>query len=117
MQKNIREIASWLLEQGREITREVLEEKLEEAYRQGWADARSEGTDAALADILNNATLEIKQRMQTLYERNFYNVPSPEDQNEMRAYEFLLENLPQIIREYQKAPAIAPCRAARGGRG
>lgn len=35
MSEKIRELANWLLEQGIEVAREVLEDKLEEAYNKG----------------------------------------------------------------------------------
>jgi hypothetical protein len=117
MPEKIKELAQWLWEQGREITQGVLEEKLEEAYRQGKADAHSEQVDSTLADIQNNTELEIKKRMRTLYEQNFYNVPSEEDKIKMRAYEFLLDNISQIIKEYQKGPSLKPYRAEPDERG
>lgn len=110
----IRETTRRLLEQGCEITLAVLKEKL--AYMQGRADARSRQADSTLGNILHNTTLEIKQRMHTLYERNFYNVPSEEDKAEMRAYEFLLENLPLIVKEYKGGAALCPAEPGKGGK-
>lgn len=35
----------------------------------------------------------------------------------MRAYEFLLDNISQIIKEYQKGPSLKPYRAEPDERG
>ena len=42
MDKKVKDILDFLMEQGKEITREVLEEKLEEAYKQGRIDSSDE---------------------------------------------------------------------------
>lgn len=98
---NIKEIATWLLNQGTRITREVLEEKLQEAYHQGKLDTYDEQVNATLENILCNTMSNIKQRKQELLERNFYQVPSEEDIIQMRALEYLSENIKNIIKEYQ----------------
>ena len=46
---------------------------------------------------------DIKLRKTELYEKNFYIVPSEEDAAQMRAYEYLTENLPKIIKAYQES--------------
>lgn len=86
---NIRGLCQWLPAQGAAVAADVLEETLDTIYRQGWADGREV-----------HMQLEVRSRMQTLYEANFYVVPSPEDQATMRAYECLLELLPAIIKDY-----------------
>jgi hypothetical protein len=42
----------------------------------------------------------IEAKKLKLYEKDFYVVPSDEDVAQMHAYEYLTENLPQIIKDY-----------------
>lgn len=103
MPDKIKEITKWFLEQGIEIAQDVLEEKLQEAYEQGRRDSYPELIDTTLQDILCNTMRDIKIRKQELYEKNFYIVPSEEDATQMRAYEYLTENLPKIIKNYKES--------------
>ena len=48
MTDKLKEISSWLLEQGIGITRDVLNEKLEEAYKQGQLDGYHEQVETTL---------------------------------------------------------------------
>lgn len=101
MADKIKEISMWLLEQGIGIAQEVLEEKLQEAYEQGRKDSYFDQVDTTLNNILYNTMQGIKSKKQELYEKNFYIVPSEEDAAQMRAYEYLTENLPSIIKNYR----------------
>ena len=103
MTDKIKEISSWLLNQGVEITRDVLEEKLQEAYKQGQIDTYHEQVQATLDNILFNTMQNIKLKKKELYENNFYNIPSDEDIIKMRAYEYLSENLNEIIKQYKES--------------
>lgn len=103
MTDKLKEISSWLFEQGIGITREVLNEKLEEAYKQGQIDGYHEQVEATLDNILSNTMLEIEKKKKVLFERNFYNVPSEEDAIEMRVYEYLTDNLPKIVKVYRES--------------
>lgn len=103
MTNRIKEIAIWLLNQGREITLDVLEEKLQEAYKQGQIDTYYELVEATLDNILVNTMLNINLKRKELYENNFYNSPSDEDIIQMRAYEYLTENLSKIVKEYRES--------------
>lgn len=103
MSDNIKEISKWFLEQGIEIAQEVLEEKLQEAYEQGRRDSYPELIDTTLDNILYNTIRDIKLRKKELYEKNFYIVPSEEDAIQMRAYDYLTENLPKIIKNYKES--------------
>jgi hypothetical protein len=102
MSDKIKEISKWLFEQGIGIAQEVLDEKLQEAYDQGRRDSYPELIDTTLQNIIYNTMRDIKLRKAELYEKNFYIVPSEEDAAQMRAYEYLTENLPQIIKAYQE---------------
>lgn len=103
MKNTIKEIANWIFEQGKEISLDVLEEKLQEAYKQGQIDTYHEQVGATLDNILNNTLLDINLKMKKLYENNFYKIPSDEDIIQMRAYEYLTENLAEIVKEYKKS--------------
>lgn len=103
MTDKLKEISSWLFEQGIGITREVLNEKLEEAYKQGQIDGYHEQVDATLDNILSNTMLDIEKKKKDLFERNFYNVPSEQDAIEMRVYEYLTDNLPKIVKAYRES--------------
>lgn len=103
MTDKLKEISSWLFEQGIGITREVLNEKLEEAYKQGQIDGYHEQVDATLDNILSNTMLDIEKKRKDLFERNFYNVPSEQDAIEMRVYEYLTDNLPKIVKAYRES--------------
>ena len=102
MTDKLKEISSWLLEQGIGITRDVLNEKLEEAYKQGQLDGYHEQVETTLDNILSNTMLDIDKKKKVLFEKNFYNVPSEEDAIEMRVYEYLTENLPNIVKAYRE---------------
>ena len=103
MTDKLKEISSWLLEQGIGITRDVLNEKLEEAYKQGQLDGYHEQVETTLDNILSNTMLDIDKKKKVLFEKNFYNVPSEEDAIEMRVYEYLTENLPNIVKAYRES--------------
>lgn len=103
MKDKIKEISIWLLNQGAEITRDVLEEKLQEAYKQGQIDTYHEQVEATLDNILFNTMQNINLKKKELYENNFYNNPSDEDIIKMRAYEYLSENLSEIINQYKES--------------
>lgn len=62
MDKKVKDILDFLMEQGKEITREVLEEKLEEAYKQGRIDSSDEWIERTLNDIYYNIVLELDKR-------------------------------------------------------
>lgn len=102
MSEKIRELANWLLEQGIEVAREVLEDKLEEAYNKGKSEAYTEALEVAADDIWHNVTQKIKREKKELYEKNFYQMPSEEAVIQMRAYEYLEENLANIIKQYKE---------------
>lgn len=103
MTDKLKEISSWLLEQGIGITRDVLNEKLEEAYKQGQLDGYHEQVETTLDNILSNTMLDIDKKKKVLFEKNFYNVSSEEDAIEMRVYEYLTENLPKIVKAYRES--------------
>ena len=86
-----------------QITRDVLNEKLEEAYKQGQLDGYHEQVETTLDNILSNTMLDIDKKKKVLFEKNFYNVPSEEDAIEMRVYEYLTENLPKIVKAYRES--------------
>lgn len=103
MEQKIKEIATFLLEQGVKITREVLEEKLQEAYEQGRMESFHEQIDETLDNIHYNTMLEIKRRKQVLYESNFYNKPEEDAVVEMKALEYLEKHIPEIITKYKES--------------
>ena len=98
----INKILDFLLTQGKEITRDVLEEKLQEVYRQGRTAAFHEQVDTALENIYLNTIQEVKRRKQKLLEENFYNKPLTDAEIEMKAYELLLKIFPEIIKKYKE---------------
>ena len=98
----IKQISNWILSRGAEITRDVLEEKLKEAYDQGRLDMYNKQIDNTLDDILFNTKQKINTEKKKLQEKNFYNKPSEEDVIKMRAYEYLNENLGEIIKNYKE---------------
>ncbi|GFP77473.1 hypothetical protein [Clostridium fungisolvens] len=102
MTNKIKEISSWLLSQWGEITQDVLEEKLQEAYKQGKIDSYPELVETTLDNILFNTKNNIDLKKKELYENNFYNIPSDEDIIQMRAYEYLIENLSEIVKQYRE---------------
>lgn len=102
MTNKLEEISSWLFNQGVGIAQEVLEEKLQEAYKQGQIDTYHEQVEATLDNILYNTMQNINLKKKELYENNFYNIPSEEDVIQMRAYEYLTENLSEIVKEYRE---------------
>ena len=102
MDKKVKDILDFLMEQGREITREVLEEKLEEAYKQGRIDSSDEWIERTLNDIFHNIVLELDKRKNKLAQENFYNEPSMDAQIEMRAYDLTREIVTQVVKEYRK---------------
>lgn len=103
MSKKIKEIATFLLGQGVGITREVLEEKLQEAYEQGRMENFHKQIDDTLDDIHYNTMMEIKRRKQVLYESNFYNKPGEDAVVEMKALEYLEKHIPEIITKYKES--------------
>lgn len=96
------EIVEWILNQGAEITREVLEKKLQEVYNLGRLDAYSEQVGKTLDDIRYNTLMLITSRKKKLYEENFYNKPSNEDVIQMKALEYLEEHISDIIIQYKE---------------
>ena len=102
MDKKVKDILDFLMEQGKEITREVLEEKLEEAYKQGRIDSSDEWIERTLNDIYHNIVLELDKRKNKLAQENFYNEPSMDAQIEMRAYDLTREIDTQVVKEYRK---------------
>lgn len=103
MADKIKEISIWLLNQGIGIAQDVLEEKLQEAYKQGQIDTYHEQVDAMLDNIMYNTMQNINLKKNELYKKNFYITPSEEDIIEMRAYEYLTENLGEIIKLYRES--------------
>ncbi len=103
MTDKIKEISMWLVNQGIGIAQEILDEKLQEAYKQGQMDTYHEQIDKTLDNIMYNTMLHINQKKKELYEKNYYNEPSEEDKLQMRAYEYLTENLSTIIRQYRES--------------
>lgn len=103
MSNKIEEICSWLLNQGIGIAQDVLEEKLQEAYKQGQIDTYHEQVDATLDNIMCNTMHNINLKKKELYQKNFYIIPSEEDIIQMRAYEYLSENLGEIIKRYRES--------------
>lgn len=103
MTDKIKEISIWLVNQGVEIAQEVLDEKLQEAYKQGQIDTYHEQVEATLNNILVNTMHNINLKKKELYENNFYKTPSEEDVIQMRAYEYLTENLSEIVKKYRES--------------
>lgn len=101
MKNNITELAKWLMNQTTTITREVLEERLLEAYNQGRLDAVYNQIDKTLDDIHYNTLTEIKRRKAMLYEQNFYNVPSDDTIVEMKALQYIEDHIGEIICQYR----------------
>jgi len=101
MTDKIKEISIWLFNQGVGIAQEVLDEKLQEAYKQGQIDTYHEQVEATLDNILVNTMHNINLKKKELYENNFYKTPSEEDVIQMRAYEYLTENLSEIVKKYR----------------
>lgn len=99
----IKEIAMFILEQGVEITRDVLEEKIQEAYEQGRMESYHKQIDETLDNIHYNTMMEIKRRKQVLYESNFYNKPEEDAVVEMKALEYLEKHIPEIITKYKES--------------
>jgi len=102
MSERIKEIAMLLMEQGMGITKEVLEEKLQEAYEQGRMEGYHKQIDETLDNIHYNTMMEIKRRKQVLYESNFYNKPEEDAVVEMKALEYLEKHIPEIITKYKE---------------
>lgn len=101
MDDKTKEILDSIMSQGRQITGDVLEEKLQEAYNAGRLKGYEDQVDCTISNIKYNINLEIKKRMRKLQEDNFYCKPSEETKIEMCAYELLLDDLlPNAIREY-----------------
>jgi|GEM_PF-6105102 len=103
MTDKIKEISIWLLNQGVGIAQEVLDEKLQEAYKQGQIDTYHEQVEDTLNNILFNTMHNINLKKKELYENNFYKTPSEEDVIQMRAYEYLTENLSEIVKKYRES--------------
>lgn len=66
----------WILNQGAEITREVLEEKLQEVYNLGRLDAYSEQVGKTLDDIRYNTLMLITSRKRN-YMRKIFIISHP----------------------------------------
>lgn len=98
--KKIQEFVNWLFEQSIEITKEAIAEKLYEEYTQGLYNGYIEACNDTLESIKSNIILEIERRKTKLYESNFYNKPSEDAVIQMKAYEYLIENLGDIIKGY-----------------
>lgn len=101
MPDKLKEIAKWILEEGKNITREVLEAKLEEAYNQGRNTSFREQIDKTLDDIHYNTMQKIKHDKQVLLESNFYDKPTDKDIIQMKALEYLEEHIGEIIIKYK----------------
>jgi hypothetical protein len=101
MSDKLKEIAKWIFEQGKNITRESIEEKLQEAYNQGKIDSFIEQLDKTIDNIRFNTTNKIKHDKKALYESNFYDKPSEEDVVKMKALEYLEEHIEEIITQYK----------------
>jgi len=69
--------------------------------RQGQIDTYHEQVEATLDNILVNTMHNINLKKKELYENNFYKTPSEEDVIQMRAYEYLTENLSEIVKKYR----------------
>jgi len=69
--------------------------------RQGQIDTYHEQVEATLDNILVNTMHNINLKKKKLYENNFYKTPSEEDVIQMRAYEYLTENLSEIVKKYR----------------
>lgn len=102
MESTLIDIAKWIWNQGTEITIEVLEQKLQEVYNKGRLDSYLEQVDKTLDNIHYSTIMEIKRRKKLLYESNFYNKPSDEDVVQMKALEYIEENIGQIIIQYKE---------------
>ena len=93
----IKEMALWLCEQSKSVTKEVLEEKLLDAYNQGKFDCLQENENEIRENIRYNTLRKIKYDKEKLLEDNFYNKPSEEDIIKMKALEYIEENIGEII--------------------
>ena len=51
---------------------------------------------------MHNTSLHINRKKKELCENNFYKTPSEEAVIQMRAYEYLTENISEIIKEYRE---------------
>lgn len=102
MLKKLKEMAMWILEQGTNITREAIEEKLQEAYNQGRIDAFNDVVDQTLKDIHFNTINRIRLEKKKLCENDFYDKPSEEDVIKMKALTYVEEHIGEIISQYKK---------------
>ncbi len=102
MLNNLKEIAGWIFEQGTNITREAIEEKLQDAYNKGRIDAFNNIVDKTLEDIQFNTINKIRMEKKKLYENNFYEKPAEEDVIKMKALTYVEEHIGEIISQYKK---------------
>lgn len=93
-----KEIVTFILKEGKNITREVLEEKLQEAYNQGREDALNELSVENVETIRFNVLRKIKNDKRKLSEDNFYNTPKDEDVIQMKALDYLEKNIKELIK-------------------
>ena len=103
MTDKLKEISKWILMQGQEIAQEALDEKLKEAYDQGWMDAHCADVDKVVADLYINTMRVVNREKTKLYERGFNATVPTEDVAEMMAYKFIEENLPKIMKDYSES--------------
>lgn len=101
MTDKLKEISIWLFEQGIVTAGDVLNEKLEEAYNQGYVDGYHEQSNDTLNSILANTMSDIRKKKKALFEKNYYIVPTEEDIIEMKVYEYLTDNLSKIVKAYR----------------
>lgn len=97
MENKIKNVVTFIFEQGIEITRDVLEEKLLEAYQRGRNDGLQEQIDVTANNIRYNTMLKIRQRKQFLYENNFYKKSDESTIVEMKALEYLEKHISEFI--------------------
>lgn len=102
MLEKLKEISRWIFEQGTNITREALEEKIQKAYEQGKIDSFQEKVDETIDNIRFNTIRKIEHDKKALFESNFYDKPSEKDVIQMKALEYLEEHIGEIITQYKE---------------
>src|SRR5699024_12537684 len=107
----LKQISDWIISQGAEIARDVLEEKLKEAYDQGRLDMYNEQVDDTLDNILCNTKRNINIEKIKLQDKNFYNKATEEDVINKRTYEYLNEYLAEIIEDDKENYCILNCES------
>lgn len=98
---NFDDIINKIEEVGINISRVILEGKLQEAYDLGYNDPYVL-SQKSVESIRNNIQLTMDRRKMELYKENFKGVPNNEDRLEMKSYEFVESILPQIITTDEK---------------